>query len=257
MIVDLNDRSHLRKEILKDYEFLCKKHELILKKIQKKVGTKILKDDLIRNSELIEYHTPKNKTKWHISYRAYKNETIKEARFISIYEHIQNDKTLYLVLDSRNTEDVFLQIFNTHFVVRLAERSALSFKSNKVGIAQFVLGEEFRNTSKWKNSLNRTDDYQVNKWGLSLGEYDDYYKIFDNRTFISQKELFKDQNEDLRDHFLDSINLYEAKKYELLISSWSDYLDPLEMASIEMNSQSIGQKSNPAIEFLANSIFNK
>lgn len=252
MIVDISDSEHLCKEIIKDYDLLVKKCMLILKKIKKAVGNKALKSDFNGNKKGIEYKTPERKTPWRIFYRIYKNTTIEETRFISIHKHIEDNKTFYVVIDSLQIEEVILQIFNPHFIERVMERLDVTFTSKEVGVAQFLFEEKFRNLVKWEKSVNATDYYLITKWGLSLGEYDETQKIFYNKTFVSKKELFDDQNNDLKQHFLKAIKIYNLDKYKLFIEYWSEYLDTVEMLQTEMLNFDFSQKEKPAEDFFIN-----
>lgn len=249
MIVDISDRDHLYKEILKDYTSLVRKQELILKKIYKILKKKVLKDDYEGDKRPILYNTPKNKTLWQIFYRIYKGTKVKDSRFVCIHKHLENDLTYYIVIDSQHNDEVFLQLFNPHFMLRFVERSGININLNETGVAQFVLQEGFRHIEKWEDSVNETQYYQITKWGLSLGNFDEEYKVFDNKTFVSKKELFEDQNQDLKQHFLKSIKTYDSEKYQLFIKYWEEYQDPLEMMSNEMWSFKIGQSLNPATDF--------
>lgn len=252
MIVDIADREHLCKEIIKDYDPLVRKYILILKQVRKVVGNKKLKSDYSGNQNGVEYRVPERKTLWRIFYRIYKNTTIEKTRFVSIHKHIENKKTFYIAIDSQQTEEVILQIFNPHFIERVMERLELTFTSNEIGVAQFSFDEEFRNLVKWEESVNATNYYQITKWGLSLGEYDENQKTFYNKTFVSKKELFEDQNNDLKQHFLKAIKIYNLDKYKLFIKYWSEYLDTVEMLQAEMLNFDFNQKEKPAEDFFIN-----
>ena len=254
LIVDINDNQHLCREILKERELLTKKYNLIVeKKLRKIYGIKPLKNNIILENG-IKYNTPESKTHWNIFYRIYRNTTIEKTRFVSIHKHIENTKTYYIVLDSEQTGEVLLQIFNPHFVERLIQRLRLSLRSNEIEIADFILGEEFRNVVNWLDSKNETEHYQITKWGLSLGEYDKKERIFNNRTFLSKKELFEDQNNDLKKHFLKSIKKYDIDKYQTFIENWSEYLDPIEMLQTEMLNFNFGHEKEPAKDFFLNEV---
>lgn len=121
-------------------------------------------------------------------------------------------------------------------------------------VTRFLFEEEFRNIEKWENSLNETKYYQITKWGISLGEYDETQKIFHNKTFLSKKELFEDQNIDLKQHFLNAIKKYDIKKYKSFIEYWKEYLDPIEISSMELLNLDLNQKETPGLDFLMNEI---
>lgn len=254
MIVDISDRTHLCNEITKDYEALANKCNLIRKKLKKTLGKSKLKNDFFNHKNGVGYKIPESKTFWTIFYKVYKNTSVENTRFICINKHFENRKTFYIVLDSQQINDVLLQIFNPHFIDRFIERLGLTFTSNELEITRFLFEEEFRNIEKWENSLNETKYYQITKWGISLGEYDETQKIFHNKTFLSKKELFEDQNIDLKQHFLNAIKKYDIKKYKSFIEYWKEYLDPIEISSMELLNLDLNQKETPGLDFLMNEI---
>lgn len=254
LINDIKDIELLCKAVLKDQELLTKKHQLIIKKIVKRVGNKPLRNDYGGPCSVIAYNVPKRKTHWKIFYKAYKNTTVNSTRFLSLHTYSENEKTYYIVLDSQSSDAVIIQLFSPHFVQRLMKRLNLTYRSDDVEIAQFLFDEEFKNLVEWDKSLNQTNYYQITKWGLSLGEYDQIQKVFYNKTFISKKELFEDQNQDLKLHFLKAIKDYDIIKYKSFIAHWSEYIDPVEMSSNEMLNVDFKQNEKPALDFLLKKI---
>ena len=58
----------------------------------------------------------------------------------------------------------------------------------------------------------------------------------------------------MKQHFLNAIKKYDIKKYKSFIEYWKEYLDPIEISSMELLNLDLNQKETPGLDFLMNEI---
>lgn len=241
MIVSTEDSIHLNKQVTKDLPFLIKKEDSICKHIIKTIGHKGYKKKAYKNTTLISYLCPREKTLWNIFYRIAPKQKIEDISFIDITKiDTKYGKEYVVIQHSKDNNDINYHIFSGHFIKRISERSKISVICPEKALAEYLLDGEFSVHNFWEKKT--AEMRHINKWGISLGKYYKETKIMRHKTFINKNQLFKEQQDWIKDLFAQAILHNSPEVNKALAETYPEYVDFKEINICDKIESEIQQK---------------